>query len=726
MKKLLCLLFLIVIQINSYSQTYNIGSQALINSCSGNLYDNGGPNSGYNDNGGDSQIVIICSDDSVNTSIQLNYTQFLLGGADTINIYDGDSTSAPLLGSFLNTNTPGIIAASPANISGCLTVEFVPDGNLSPLPGFTAEISCFEPCQNITPSISSIIPSEFENDVYTVYVFENINFNANVIFENTSFNANYNWDFGDGNTASGLSVSHTFNQLGIYNVELEVVDVNGCAVLLTVPVEVIFYQEDGDCVITTMNYDFEEPIVPSIATFLNHANVPGWFTTATDSQMEFWVTTNAAGGIPAYSGNQYIELNANQASGVYQDYDTPIAGTQFYFSFAHAARNQTSSGQDIVGVYAGAPGSNLSLVAQYSTAINAGWEVKVGTYTVPANQATTRFEFRAISTASGDNTVGNFLDAIQFTANLGILTQPQTVSCISEVTLEAVGSGQWIADDANNPSPATIENPNSPTTNISGLNGIGVYTFTWTNQYCEESVTVEVVEGNITLITDIIEILGQCDSDGNDIEVFDLTQIESQFVDVPSQYNILYFNTEGQAETGDVTQAINDPQNFTFVNNIISTIYIRIEDEECFRIGEITGTNFTQPVITDIDSYEECFFSLSEASFDLGDNTALVLGNQNEDLFEVTYHGTLAEAENNDVTPLPETDYEPSSLIETIYVRIENTLNPDCYVVEEFTLTVNTITIGNTLTDIEECDEDNDGDGIFDLTENEDLALDGQ
>ncbi len=34
----------------------------------------------------------------------------------------------------------------------------------------------------------------------------------------------YNWDFGDGTTASGVQVSHTFEERGTYTVELVVVD----------------------------------------------------------------------------------------------------------------------------------------------------------------------------------------------------------------------------------------------------------------------------------------------------------------------------------------------------------------------------------------------------------------------------------------------------------------------------------------------------------------------
>src|SRR5699024_1453464 len=43
---------------------------------------------------------------------------------------------------------------------------------------------------------------------------------------------------------------------------------------------------------------------------------------------------------------------------------------------------------------------------------NTAWETYTGIYTVPAGQTVTRFGFEAVNTASGDISVGNFLDDI--------------------------------------------------------------------------------------------------------------------------------------------------------------------------------------------------------------------------------------------------------------------------------------------------------------------------
>lgn len=50
-----------------------------------------------------------------------------------------------------------------------------------------------------------------------------------VQFTNQSSGATFNtWDFGDGNTSAQVNPSHTFNAVGVYTVELEIENANGC------------------------------------------------------------------------------------------------------------------------------------------------------------------------------------------------------------------------------------------------------------------------------------------------------------------------------------------------------------------------------------------------------------------------------------------------------------------------------------------------------------------
>ncbi|MBS7256769.1 T9SS type B sorting domain-containing protein [Flavobacterium branchiicola] len=142
--------------------------------------------------------------------------------------------------------------------------------------------------------------------------------------------------------------------------------------------------------------------------------VPGWKTTAPDGIIEFWKTGSNVDHVPsfAYDGEQYIELNAFYASGLYQDYDSSQT-TIFNYSFAHRGR----SGTDKMALKAGPPNGPFTIVTTSSTG-KSQWKLYSGTYVVPINQSTTRFIFEAVETASNNPTIGNFLDAINFNSAL--------------------------------------------------------------------------------------------------------------------------------------------------------------------------------------------------------------------------------------------------------------------------------------------------------------------
>jgi hypothetical protein len=75
---------------------------------------------------------------------------------DFMEIWDGNSTSAPYLGKFCGTASPGTIASSISNASGCITVRFRSDGSVT-RPGFSALITC-RPCP-VMCSTNSDCPS---------------------------------------------------------------------------------------------------------------------------------------------------------------------------------------------------------------------------------------------------------------------------------------------------------------------------------------------------------------------------------------------------------------------------------------------------------------------------------------------------------------------------------------------------------------------------------------
>jgi len=158
------------------------------------------------------------------------------------------------------------------------------------------------------------------------------------------------------------------------------------------------------CFESIINESFEDPIV-SGTSILDQALVPGWFTTATDSQIEIWESGSI--GVDSYEGNQHAELNANENGGLYQNLClTP--GTEITWSLRHRGRE----GEDEMRLRIGADIASAVTVENMRTN-NTEWVLYSGIYTVPAGQNNTVFLFESVSTASGKSESGNFIDDIK-------------------------------------------------------------------------------------------------------------------------------------------------------------------------------------------------------------------------------------------------------------------------------------------------------------------------
>ena len=194
-----------------------------ITTCSGTLYDSGGESSNYSNN--ENFILTICPD-NLEGRTRLDFQEFFTQlNADIMTIYDGDTTTAEIIGIYAGTDSPGLVVAGFDNTSGCLTVEFISNGSGN-IEGWTANISCTMPCQDITAQIDSTMPVANAEGIIEVCVGDNINLNGSGIFEVDGSGASYTWDLGDGNTISGESVNVFYNEPGVYLVNLNIRDAN--------------------------------------------------------------------------------------------------------------------------------------------------------------------------------------------------------------------------------------------------------------------------------------------------------------------------------------------------------------------------------------------------------------------------------------------------------------------------------------------------------------------
>jgi hypothetical protein len=186
--------------------------------------------------------------------------------------------------------------------------------------------------------------------------------------------------------------------------------------------------------IINVNPGFESPMILSapptpyqtfdtlIKAYLQ-ADVPGWTTTDIFGAIEIWRT--GAQGFSAYQGQQWAEINA-YSPGTLTTFVTPRIGMQTFVQFAHRGRasNTIADVMRVVVTDLGlAPGSGDDTVLHDANylATNIAWifhNVALG----PATGNMLRLDLTAVSTAAGNPSVGNFVDAVI----IGEVPEPST------------------------------------------------------------------------------------------------------------------------------------------------------------------------------------------------------------------------------------------------------------------------------------------------------------
>ncbi|MCW2527136.1 MAG: dystroglycan-type cadherin-like domain repeat protein [Pseudonocardiales bacterium] len=210
------------------------------------------------------------------------------------------------------------------------------------------------------------------------------------------------------------------------------------------------------------NGSFEAPVVSGGAPnwMVGGSSPLQWDTTEADNVIELWgnggnaQSANGGLAIAAQQGIAWAELNANATGALYQNLAT-VPGQVLQWSVYHRARySGNPNGLDVMQVQIGSTTVQTPQVPTGQTTPNisdgpTAWVRYTGVYTVPAGQTTTRFQFAAITTASGDNSVGNFIDNLSLNNNIACLigAAPDRTSTIST----AIPSTQLALDRGTGP-----------------------------------------------------------------------------------------------------------------------------------------------------------------------------------------------------------------------------------------------------------------------------------
>ena len=237
------------------------------------------------------------------------------------------------------------------------------------------------------------------------------------------------------------------------------------------------------------NIDFEDVQITPANSFkiVNQSTVPCWKTTASDGMIEVW--GNGFLGVPAYSGTQFIELNANEVATLYQDFKV-TEGNSAKISFAHRGRN----GVDVMSVEVGPVNGPFENIGTITTG-NSNWSYHTIDYTFPTNgDSNYRIKFNSISSTGGAG-VGNFLDAFSIVYS----------NCPSDTTFALVTVNPKSLPTFTAVSPVCYGTtiPALPTTSDNGFTGTWspslnnlattTYTFTPTSGQCASTAVLTIL-----------------------------------------------------------------------------------------------------------------------------------------------------------------------------------------------------------------------------------------
>ena len=248
MKKIFALLAMVCGLVSLQAQVITLGvtPQTTVSGCSVSVYDNGGLNGDYGPNM--DNYITICSTDPTNHSVRVNFelASFDVDDSDTLFIYDGQSTSDPILAVLTNSIVAAVTsptlayAATVYNASGCLTVRFKTDGQ-NEGAGFAITTDCVRPCQRINVQLDSVASNKMphlESDGYLyldVCPYDTIHLVARGEFPDNDYGyhqtdeiCTFHWDMGWMVMDTVNAMDFLFPEGRGYDIAISISDSAGC------------------------------------------------------------------------------------------------------------------------------------------------------------------------------------------------------------------------------------------------------------------------------------------------------------------------------------------------------------------------------------------------------------------------------------------------------------------------------------------------------------------
>ncbi|MFL2623912.1 MAG: M43 family zinc metalloprotease, partial [Flavobacteriaceae bacterium] len=719
-------------------------SNDTVTACNGLFYDSGGAAEGstpgnYQNN--ENFTYTICPT-TTDQSVQLSFTQFeTQNNIDILTIYNADDATDPttILGEWSGTDSPGTVAPTLTNTSGCLTVVFTSNGSIN-FPGWRANIQCIDPpaeCQTIFSQLDSSLPAPNTENVIQVCVGEDITLTGSGEFSEPGggVGAAYQWDLGDGRSISGQTATFSYDQPGFYIANLNIWDINtsvfpeGCKNDNTINqyINVSTTPSFGATEDTLNPICFgETSTVTALVTptpFINDCTPPeSNITFLPDGDGDFYTTCVTVDcfedGQTLEDISQIFDLCLNIEHSYLGDLDIIISSPNGQQTSLHS---YPSGG----GTYLGGPIDNFTNDNDQGVGFDYCFSMAAPTLLVDGPTVT------AGDPASASIAAGDYLPVESFAQLVGSpLNGDWCITIIdnllidngyifswdlnfdySNVTTQGsftpeIVSGAWAGDEP------TIDVVNGDTITISP-DGEGEYCYTYSvldDFGCEYSdeICVNVLPELVHAIPNDIYICDPVTSN----PVFNLFQNKDIVLapnPSPDEFVVTFHNSEQDAEN-DTSEIVNLN---TYPGSDQEIIYIRFEylDSDCFVIEPFQLNVYDVPEIFPVSDIYLCDGDVIDetASFDLDQQSLEILGTQSPSDFILTYHSSAEDAdlgENNLSSP-----YNNTSNPQPIFVRIESLVGGGCYVASRdpiFNLVVDNQTSAEPAEDLVECDATSD------------------
>ncbi|MGB2282150.1 MAG: M43 family zinc metalloprotease, partial [Flavobacteriaceae bacterium] len=730
-------------------------TDGLINTCNGIFYDSGGADGNYANN--ETFTYTICPENT-DQIIQLDFISFSTQlGIDILSIYNAENADDPttLLGDYSGTDaadSPGIVAATTTNTSGCLTIVFT-SNNFGNEAGWQANISCQDrpaECQTILAQLDSAAPQPNDDGYIFVCPGEEITLSGSGTFSEPGGGdgATYQWETGDGTLIDGQTVTFSFDEPGVYVANLNIWDTNttifpeGCknTNLINQIIKVSTTPDFSETSAASNRLCFGDsttitPVViptpyinectppESEVTFLPDGSGVSYETSIIVDCFDSDQTINDVSELleiclvleHSYLGDLDIEIiSPSGQTVVLQSQGGGSANLGEPWATAGVDNNSGNTTPGVGYQYCFVPDNTLPTLV--------GGIVSGGTFVSGDGPGTYNDSFVPEGTYSSveslEGLVGSFLNGswtIRITDNIGLdngyifswtlnfdpALQPPNLSFTPEIV-----SGSWMDD-------SSITETNGDTITVAPPSeGDFCYTYTALDNFnCEYSYEI-CINVSPEILYDLPTDLFICDQVSPPY-IFDLSENEITMLagsPNPADYVVTFHNSLIDAEN-DVSEITNTT---AYEGSDNEQIFIRFEyfESNCFKIESFNLNLIDLPQIFEAPDLVSCDDLANDGieEFDLAQQTALILGGQSSVDYEVSYHEDFASAEagTGDLT----SPYLSTSDAQGIYVRVQSAGGGGCYIVSPdplFSLIVNNKATATTPAPLFDCDTSTTG-----------------